>query len=351
MKIKVLPLIVIMFVLALSFEGCKDKEVVKGAFENGVLVANEGGFNASNGDVTYYNSSDTALNEQNIYKAVNGSFAGNVLQSIFIDGDQGYLVVNADNKIEIVDDNTFKLQNTISDPKIINPRYLQVINGKAYISCWGALNSSFEITSSSVVVVDLKSLSVVATIPTDPGVENLLYNGQYLFAADYNFGGSNTVKVIDPTSNTVVKTISLSAGPSGMVLDASNKLWVLTTDADAELIRINLITFAKEDSVSAGSYPNSDLAISPDKKTLVYSSGNSVYTVSVSSPVSPTAPLFTASDVKTLYALNVNPSNGDIYLGDALNYATAGHVYIYTASGAFKSKFTSGIAPGQFIFR
>jgi YVTN family beta-propeller protein len=335
----------------LIFQSCsKDKDAGKGAFQTGVLVANEGQFGSSNGDVTYYNSA-SALLEQNIYKTVNGSFAGNVLQSIFLDGDVGYLVVNADNKIEIINDNTFALQNTFTDPKLINPRYLQVINGNAYISVWGAFNADFNLTDSYIMVVDLKTLTVITTIATDLGTENLVYNGQYLFASNYNYGGSNTITVVDPSTNKVVKSIKVQDGPSGMVLDANNKLWVITTGNNAQLDRINTTSLAVEDSIAIGSSPGIDLAISVDKKTLIYSIGNSVYQLPIAAGTASTTSWFDANDVVAFYSLGADPKTGEVYIGDALNYSSAGEVYIYNADGTFKTKFVSGISPGQFIFR
>jgi YVTN family beta-propeller protein len=333
------------------FQSCrKDDNAGKGGYQPGVLVANEGQFGSSNGDVTFYRASPAIL-DQNIYKTVNGSFAGNVLESIFIDGNTGYLVLNADNKIEIIDDNTFQLKNTFTDTKLINPRYLQVINGKAYISVWGAYDSNFDLVDSYILVVDLKTLQVVTTIDTDEGVENLLYNGQYLFASDYDFGASNTVMVIDPSTNAVVKVIKVHGGPAGMVIDTNNKVWVITTGSDAELVRINPATFAVEDSIAVAANPGVDLGISADKSTLIYTVGDDVYQLPIAAATASSNPLFTASDIVSLYAMGIDPATGDIYLGDALNYSSAGEVYIYTAAGTYKTKFESGIAPGQFIFR
>ncbi len=278
----------------------KDDDATKGAYQSGVLVANEGGFGSSNGDVTFYRASPAIL-DQNIYKTVNGSFAGNVLESIFIDGNTGYLVINADNKIEIIDVNTFKLQNTFTDTKLINPRYLQVINGKAYISVWGAYDANFNLADSYIMVVDVKTLQVVTTIDTDEGVENLLYNGQYLFASDYNFGASNTVTVINPATNAVVKVIKVHGGPAGMALDTNDKLWVITTGNDAELVRINPTTFVAEDSVAIGAFAGVDLGISADKSTLIYTVSNAVYQLPIGATTAPGNPLFTATDI--VYAL------------------------------------------------
>jgi YVTN family beta-propeller protein len=350
----------LLFALAVSYSlvSCnKSSDPVKGKYQTGVLVANEGGFGAANGDVTYYNASSDLL-DQTIFKNANGTFAGDVLQSITIDGDNGYLVLNGSNTIEIVDDYTFKSKSTFTDKLLDKPRYLQVINGKAYISVWGPFNSNFSLTSSYVLVVDVKTLQVTTSIATDPGVENLLYNGKYLFASNYNFGGSNTVSVIDPSTNTLVKKITLAAGPAGMVLDANNKLWVITSGSstnfignnDGKLIRINPSTFDIEQTIELNANPLTDLGVSPDKKSLYYAVNSSVYKIDITASSAPST-AWSNTTLSSLYALGVDPKTGEVYLGDALNFSSEGKVFIYNTDGTFKTFISAGISPGQFIFR
>ncbi len=338
----------------LFFTGCtKSSDPVKGKYQTGVLIANEGGFGSANGDVTYYNASP-ALLEQTIFKNVNGTFPGDVLQSITIDGDNGYLVLNGSNKIEIVDDNTFKSKNTFSDKLLDKPRYLQVVNGKAYISVWGPYDSNFILTGSYVLVVDVKTLQVVTSIPTDAGVENLLYNGKYLFASNYNFGSSSTVSIIDPSTNALVKNITLAAGPAGMVLDANNKLWVITTGTyagnDGKLFRVDPSTFDIEQAIDLGANPGVDLGLSPDKKSLYYSVNSLVYKMDITATSAP-GTAWSSTTLTSLYALGVDPKTGEVYLGDALNFSSEGKVFIYNTDGSLKTSISTGISPGQFIFR
>ena len=52
-----------------------------------------------------------------------------------------------------------------------------------------------------------------------------------------------------------------------------------------------------------------------------------------------------------MYALDVNPENGDVYIGDALDYSSPGKIYVYHSDGSFKETFESGINPTQVIFK
>jgi YVTN family beta-propeller protein len=344
-------LVIALTSISLFFQGCdKAKDPVKGAYQSGVLIANEGGFGSANGDVTYYNSTSNLL-EQSIFKSVNGTFAGDVLQSISVEGDDGYLVLNGSNKIEIVDINTLKRKNTFTDLKLNNPRYLKVFDGKAYISVWGPFDSNFALVDSYVLVVDTKTLSVVTTINTNEGVENLLYDGKLLFVSRNGFSGSNALSVIDPSTDKIVKEINLSGEPVAMILDVNNKLWAITTDGVSKLFRINTSTFAVEQTIEIGSNARGYLAVSPDKKNLIYAIGKAVYKMSIDATAAPIAPLFTASDVIAFYGMDIDPKTGDIYVGDAKDYSSAGSAYIFSADGTFKSKIETGISPNSFVFR
>ncbi|MBS1486488.1 MAG: hypothetical protein JST43_02770 [Bacteroidetes bacterium] len=347
--------VLLAFVISFSIVSCnKNNDPVKGKYQSGVLVANQGNFGSANGDVTFYNPTSGQA-EQTIFKNVNGSFSGDVLQSITLNGDVGYLVLNGSNKIKIVNSNTFTQTGIFTDPKLDKPQYLAVINGKAYISVWGAYDHNYNLIKSYLLVMNTQTLQAVDTISTDLGVGNLLYNGKYLFASNTNFGSSSTVSVIDPSTDKRIKQLTLSAGPAGMVLDANSKLWVIATGTyggnNGMLYRINPSLFAVEQTISLGANPGNSLCISPDKKTLYYAVGNKIFKIAFDGTAAPTSPFINAADVVALNTLAVNPANGDIYVGDALNYSSSGNAYIYDAAGNKKTSFAVGITPTQFVFQ
>lgn len=334
---------------------CDDESNPKGKYESGVFIVNEGGFGSANGTITHYDpvSGDT---EQNIFRNASGEFAGDVVQSFTFADDNGYIVINGDNKIEIVNGNTFESQGTIEDIAIDKPRYLEVIGNKAYVTVWGPYeDGGFSLIDSYVLVIDLTNNSVLKKIQTDEGTDNLIRAGNYLFASNNNFGASNTVAVIDPSNNTLVDQITVASGPAGLTTDADGKVWVICTGdfgaSNGGLFRINPSTLDVEESIDLDINPDADLAITPDKKNLIYTSGKSVYRFSVTSTDAPAEPFFEAGDVVSTYALGVDPASGDIWIGDALNYATEGKVYIYSSTGEFKTSFTAGISPTQFVFK
>ena len=342
----------ILITLVACLQSCSDDDS-PGAkkYDEGVLIVNEGQFGAGTGTVTYLNPANGEL-VQNIYKNTE-DYAGDVLQSVTLTSDKAYLVLNNDSKIEIANESTFAAEKTITAPAMVSPRYVEIINGKAYISVWGPF-VEMSLVDSYVLVVDATTLAPVDTIDTDEGTENLLYNGTYLFASNYNFGGSSTLAVIDPTDNELVDQLELYPGPSGMVLDKNNKLWVIATgtfSGDGKLFRINPTTLEIEDEIDLGIDPSSDLAINPAKDELVYTSGKDIFRIAITAEEAPTEPWVTVTDAVVPYALGVDPTTGEVYFGDALNYVSPGLVYIYNTNGTLKTTVTSGICPTQFVFR
>lgn len=92
---------------------CKDDEIlendiVKGAYQGGILLGVEGGFNKNQAEVSYL-SPDLSTLSENIYASNNDNQPlGDVLQAIAFKDDKAYLVVNNSNKVEVVDRYTFK---------------------------------------------------------------------------------------------------------------------------------------------------------------------------------------------------------------------------------------------------
>ncbi len=346
--------IVRLLVVIAILTGCDDDDVPKGKYEHGTFILNEGNFGGANGTITYFDESSGEL-EQNIFRNSVGEFAGDVVQSISFEGDNGYLVINGENKIEVIDANTFTGIKTIADDMLDKPRYVQIIDNKAYVSVLGPYDEGYSLVDSYVLVIDLATNAVLKKIETDEGTENLLYAGAYLFASNYDFGASNTVAVIDPADNTLVDQITVGAGPSGSVIDANGKIWVICIGdfgaMNGQLVRINPETLEIEESIDLNINPDTELALTPDQRNLIYSSGADIYKLPITATAGPADLFFTVDDLVLNYSLGVDPDNGDIYVGDAFNYITPGKVYVYSESGTLKTSFETGISPTQFVFK
>jgi hypothetical protein len=103
-------------------------------------------------------------------------------------------------KVEIVDANTFKSLATLKSPDIENPRSaVRVSANKMYVSCWDVsgdyTNGTFYKDPGYIAVVDLTTNTVTKKIPAVKGVESLLLVGTEVFAG--SAGDATKLTVID----------------------------------------------------------------------------------------------------------------------------------------------------------
>ena len=91
-------------------------------------------------------------------------------------------------------------------------------------------------------------------------------------------------------------------------------------------------------------------------KDVLYIINNDIYKMNITASHLPVRPFIEAPKDANgrrhkLYGIGVNPRNGDIYVGDAVDYSQAGVVYRYDANGQLVDQFRVGINPNHFAFK
>jgi len=82
----------------------------------------------------------------------------------------------------------------------------------------------------------------------------------------------------------------------------------------------------------------------------MYYLNESIYKMGIHSTVLPTEP-FVKSNTHNFYSVGFNPTNNELYVGDAVDYIQQGTIYSFDQSGTEKANFKTGIIPGEFYFR
>jgi len=353
MKTTPIKLTALAILLVITLISCNKEEDTGSGLKlmHGIFITNEGPFQTGTGTVTFYDF-DSKNTTQDIFQKINNREIGNVLQSMTINGEIAYLVVNNAAKVEVVDASTFKSKGTIIG--LSQPRYLLVVNDKkGYISDWAGV----------VNIVDLVSNTVTGTIQAGTGPEMMLKSGKYLYLL--NSGGftvDSTVTVIDPMTDKVVKTIQVYDRPTGIVADANGKIWVMCSgkgfngwpdpaDTQGYLVRINPETLSVDFTV-----PFTEPSLHPEKLVInktgsilyfLYDSGIFSFNIGFSA-VFPTR-LINRSN---LYALAYDADNEFLMVSDPLDYQSDGWIYRYRAeSGALIDSIRAGIIPGSMVVR
>jgi len=337
-----------------SFYSCKKAETPPNSpvgsidFTNGILISNEGAFGASNGSISYYNSSlDNVTNE--LFKKINHRPLGDVVQSIKKHRESAYICVNNSNKVEVVSSTSFREKATITG--INQPRYMVANGSTGYISSWN--------NGGEVAVVDLNTNLVSGIITVNSGPEKMAISNNNLYVM--NSGGNgvdSTISVIDLNNNTLKTTITLPTyNPTAAVVDLNNNVWVLAKgrtiydanwnylgDDPSVLFKINSTTNTIESSTNlfATQHPN-NIDISPDGSTL-YIGGSwgfkGIYTVNTTTPTTPIAPLIN----ELCYGFLINKDNGNVFILQEASSAN-GKLIRYDSSGTKLGEYTVGIFP------
>ena len=346
----------VIVLLTLIFTSCEKTEFNgsnPGQYDKGTFVLNEGAFGSGNASVSFINANgDSILN--NIFSTENHRPLGDVLQSMYKDGNYAYLVVNGSNKVEVVNLSDFKEVNTIVD--LDGPRYMTVARGKGYITQWGG--------DGSVAVVDLGTMQVSNTIKTGNGPEGIMQVGDLLWVA--NGGGlglDSTISMINPVNDEIVNTINVGYNPKEMVRDIHGNVWVIcfgyveynqdwtiAKEYPSQLTQVSATNFSilKKIVIGQSLHPQ-HLTINPTGNKLYVGGGfgfTGLYQLGTETNTFPDTPLIQGN----FYGFDVNPVTGEIYACVAPDFTVPGTVEIYSKQGDKIRTFTVGIGPSSVVF-
>lgn len=329
-----------------------EDDKVKGEFSSGVLIVNEGNYKKGNSSVSFYNPSTGEI-QQDLFSAKNdGRKLGDVAQSLTVAGDFAYIVVNNDNRVEVVNANTFVSSYTL-DEGVLLPRYFTTYKGKGYLTEWVSF-----LDSGRVSVVNLSTRAIETTIKTDYGAENIIEKNGKLYVSN---SFTTTVSVIDPAKNEVIKTIDVGSSPGAFVVEGDDKIWVVCSGGsddnynplnDGALYRITTKTNEVDKTISLNKNVSAQLFINKKRNTLYYREGKKIFSIATSATAASTEPLINDAEAKSFYSFGYDAENDIIYAGDANGFSSNGTIYRYKSDGTKIDNFSSaGIGPNGFVFR
>ena len=335
--------ILILFVVLISCT--KDDPKPKGEFSSGVFVVNEGSFKKADGTIGFFDPL-TLEAKQDIYGLKNsGKALGDIVQSLYVDGDLAYMPVNNSNTLEVVNSNTFVTEYTLTDVKL--PRYFTVFNGKGYLTEWVSFTEP-----GRVSVINLQDRKVETTITTDFGADNIIEANGSLYVSN-NF--TNTISVINPVDSKVSSTIEVGSSPGEFVMDSDNKLWVICGGDfglnNASLHKINTSTNVIEKILELGVSTSSHLVLNKTRNKMLFASDKNIYQVDTQNPTVPTSALITVTDAVQVYGIGVDPATDIIYIADAKGFQSNGTVFRFKSDGTAIDNFAAGKGPNGFVFR
>ncbi|MEP6751013.1 MAG: DUF5074 domain-containing protein [Bacteroidota bacterium] len=310
----------------------------------GLYVLSEGTFNGNNTTLSFYNLA-TNTPTTDFFAAANASKLGDTGNDIIIYGGKIYIVMNVSSYVEVADARTAKeikkidFKTTASVPR--QPRFAVGYKNKVLVSSY----------DGTVAVIDTTSLTVDKFITVGSNPEQVVVYGSNLYVA--NSGGlspvyDSTVSVVDLTSFTETKKITVGLNPGSITADDAGNIYVACTgDYGAHSPKLVKI------STSTGTVTKSaDTAVGKIRfyNGLLYVTGGylgaaNVRTLSTIDFKQTSSNFVTdGTVVKIPYGLSIDATTGDVYVTDAVDYISSGQVFCFDKTG--KKKFSFSVSPG-----
>ncbi|SUX48597.1 DUF5074 domain-containing protein [Chryseobacterium indoltheticum] len=341
MKLNRLLQFIFGFVLLFSISCTSEYEetIPEITYQNGLLITNEGNFGSPNADVTFI-TKDLSLMQNDIYKANNNKEnLGDVLQTMVLNGDKAYLLLNNSNKIQIVDRYSFKKAGEIT-AQLNNPRYMAIANGNLYVSNdkYGGAKfvNVYKLSDNSFVKkIDFASTSTV---------ERVVEAGGNIFVQNASYGFGNTITKINTTTNAIEGTPTpMPNGDITKTITYNSNVYVIAQGtADSYIYQINPAGSIVKTTTLTGIANGTNLQI--DGGRFYFTSSNKVYSMDMNATAAPTNPIITAVNGGpdfTLYGFSV--IDGRIFTSDVKGFTQPSEITVYTTGGTVISKFTAGM--------
>ena len=315
----------------------------------GLYITNEGNFQYGNASLSFYNP-DTKKVENEVFFRANAMKLGDVAQSITVRDGIGWVVVNNSHVIFAIDLNTAKEVGRITN--LTSPRYIHFLSDeKAYVT---------QIWDNRIFIINPKKFEITGYINC-PGMtmengstEQMVQWGKYVYVNCWSY--QNRILKIDTTTDKVVGELEVGIQPTSLKLDCNGKLWTVTDggyegspygyEAPA-LYRIDAESFSieKEFRFQKGDAPSEVMLNGAGDK--IYWINDDIWAMDVAASHLPTRPFLPYNDT-IYYGLTIDPSTGDVYIADAIDYQQQGKIYRYSSQGELIDEFYVGIIPGAF---
>jgi YVTN family beta-propeller protein len=343
------------------FSSCKKDEntTPAGRYQRGVFILNEGAFGSGNGEISFF---DTDSNKvvNNVFAKENGSIPlGDVIQSMTIQNNTGYIVANNSNKVVVVNPFTFKQTGEI---KLKQPRYMVTDGNTGYITEW-VNNNYLNPPKGRVGIIDLQTNT---TLDKDTITTNGFFPDKLVFFNNRLYvlnSLENTVSILNTQTKVFEKKIIIGNSPSGIILDKNNDLWIMTSGkADysnypvvttleaGKLMRfkINGADLTLQNNFTFPAFGGGDLIINNTKDRLYYSFNGKVFAQDITANSLDTQPFIE----RKFYGIGIDPNGSVFYGGVAPDFKNNGRMIRYSINTKAKiDSATVGIAPNGFVFK
>jgi len=332
---------------------------------SGFYLLNEGNMGMNKGALDYMDF-ETGIYEKEVFKNANPEEVGglgDVANDMGIYGSKLYIVVNASNKVEVLDAKTRK---KIKQINVDNCRYIKFYNGKAYLSTYLGSIGDLDAANGKLMEIDTTSLNITRTVNVGRQPEEFIINNDKIYVA--NSGGysppdyESTVSVVDINSFEETKRIEVAINLNRMQIDNEGDLYVSSRgdyyETPSQLFAIDTATdeVKKTFDLPVGNMTffedvlyiySTEFSYITGKSTITYSRlDTKTETILGGSFITDEGKEF----IEVPYGIEVNPETKDVYITDAKDYVTPGQLYCFSSEGVLKWSVETGDIPNKVVF-
>ena len=325
----------IVFFTFLILTSCEDS-LDQTQNSNLLFVASEGTYGNGDGSISVFSENEKIQTIDGI---------GDIVQSILVNGDKLFVIVNNSHLIKrySITESGLNLPGIDISTNNSSPREMVIVGDKLYFTNWN---------SKDVKVLDLVTYSIVSSISLDGVPEDIVSDGNYIWVSIpqlelYDPNNGSIVVKIDINSEDLVETYEVGRGPEQMLIN-DNSLWISRTFYSSDWSYTYYGSSTVNLETGEISIINYGLGLVCGGNILKLN--NKIYRT-VNGGV---APLTTGLDInmsakigsyQNLYSASSNDDN--LYLGMS-DYVSPDTVYIHNELGERTRTLTVGTLPGDF---
>lgn len=333
----------------------------------GFYLLNEGNMGSNKASLDYYNFLVGSYS-RNIYAERNPSVPkelGDVGNDLILNKNRLYAVINASNKVEVMDALTTQRIGHIDIP---NCRNIAVHEGYAYVTSYaGPIEIAPEYKQKGYVVkVNISTLQIEAQCVVGYQPDGIAISGDYIYVANSGgYRGANnpdqyerTVSVIDIATFSEVTQIDVAYNLHRVLTDKRGNIWVTSREIDNNSpSRLFFIDRELQEVTDTINLSVSNMWMNGDSLYLfgVKEKGVKEFHFSIVNTVSHEVINSgfitdgTETQFEMPYGILVHPETKDIFITDAGDYINPGYLYRFNQSGKMQWSVQTGDIPAHFV--
>ena len=349
-----------MLAIALAFTACSKDDDPKPNDDgtkltlpaSRVFILNEGTSKDNLAGITFYAPNGDGSFIADIYREQNkGKGLGNIGQDMILYEGNIYVSVYGSGLLLKLNTAGVEQKRLSFSKEDGQPRNLLALDGKIYVTLY----------SGKVAKIDAETLTIEGYAKVGANPEGIAYANGYLCVANSGWGKDNTVTIIDARSMLVTNTITVATNPEKVIV-SENQFFVqgyggAFPNYTYPVQRVDISTGAVETIARATNfceYRGTIYMVYSDTDWKTYKTTNTFSSYDVRTGTLNSSNFLNnmpdALGSTSVYMMEVNPNNGDIYIGTS-DYKTNGDIYRFDRNGKLIEKFSSGgINPNNAVF-